>query len=172
MYIFVEWIVNNNKRRDLNMLGINWIELFLRSIPEMLLVVWGIHIIAKKPLDIKKYIFISILLGIVSFLVRELPIYFGVHTIILMILIIGAMVIVGIPLLISIYATLFMSLMFSVSEFLNMLILKLLGISTNINSMEPIRKSLMGIPSLVMLFLFLVIIRYLLRKRGIKNVPD
>lgn len=154
------------------MLGINWIELFLRSIPEMLLVVWGIHIIAKKPLDIKKYIFISILLGIVSFLVRELPIYFGVHTIILMILIIGAMVIVGIPLLISIYATLFMSLMFSVSEFLNMLILKLLGISTNINSMEPIRKSLMGIPSLVMLFLFLVIIRYLLRKRGIKNVPD
>lgn len=172
MYIFVEWIVNNNKRRDVNMLGINWVELFLRSIPEMLLVVWGIHIIAKKPLEIKKYIFISMLLGIVSFLVRELPIYFGVHTIILMILIIGAMVIVGIPLLISIYATLFMSLMFSVSEFLNMLMLKLLGINTNINSMEPIKKSLMGIPSLVMLFLFLVIIRYLLRKRGIKNVPD
>ena len=154
------------------MLKVNWVELFLRGIPEMLLMVWGIHIIARKHLNIKKYFFASIMLGMIAFFVRDLPIYFGVHTIILIILIIVTMVIMGMPVITSIYGTLFMSLLFSLSEFLNMLLLKLFGINTNINSIEPVKKSLMGIPSLIMLFLILVIIRHLLRKRGFKNVPD
>ncbi|KAA8679333.1 hypothetical protein [Clostridium sp. HV4-5-A1G] len=154
------------------MLEINWMEIFLRLIPETFLVIWGIHIIAGRPLDIKKYIFLSFIVSMITFFVRDLPIYFGVHTIIIIILIIVLMVIIGIPLITSIYGTLFMFLMLSLSEFLNMLILKLFGINTNINSMEPIKKSLMGIPSLAILFLAVVIIRYLLIKRRIKNVPD
>lgn len=154
------------------MLEINWMEIFLRLIPEMLLVVWGIYIIAGKPLNIKKYIFLSLILSMITFFVRDLPIYFGVHTLIMAILIIAIMVTAGISLITSIYGTLFMLLLLSISEFLNMLILKLFGINTNINSMEPIKKSLMGIPSLAILFLAVVIIRYLLIKRRIKNVPD
>ncbi|NLU07625.1 MAG: hypothetical protein GXW91_05265 [Clostridiales bacterium] len=154
------------------MLKINWVEIFLRLIPEMFMMVWGIHIIARKPLNIGKCILLSVILGIITFLVRELPIYFGVHTIIIIIFIIIIMVIEGIPMITSIYGTLFMSLMFSLSEFLNMLLLKLFGINININSVEPIKKSLLGIPSLLIIFLVIITIRHLIKKRGIKNVSE
>ncbi|HBC95243.1 MAG TPA: hypothetical protein DC034_00420 [Clostridium sp.] len=155
------------------MLKINWVEIFLRLIPEMLLIVWGIHIIAKKSFDIKKYIFLSFILSIITFLIRDLPIYFGVHTLIMAILIIGTMVFfIRIPIITSIYGTLFMLLLLSISEFLNMLLLNLFKININISSMNPIKKSIFGIPSLIFLFFLIMLTRYLLKKRGIKNVPD
>lgn len=146
------------------MLGVSWIELFLRGIPEMLLMIWGIHVIARKSFDIKKCVSLSIIMSIVIFFIRKLPIYFGIHTIIMIILIIGIMVAVGIPIITSIYGTLFMSLLFSLSEFLNMLLLKLFYTNINVNSMSSIKKSLFGIPSLMILFLFILVIRCLIKK--------
>ncbi|MEY8000427.1 hypothetical protein AB8U03_09515 [Clostridium sp. Mt-5] len=151
------------------MLGVNWIELFLRGIPEMLLMIWGIHMIAKKPFNAKKCIPLSIIMSIIVFFLRELPIYFGVHTLIMLILIISIMVLIGIPIITSIYGTLFMLLILSLSEFLNMLILKLLAININLNSIAPIKKSLLGIPSLIIMLLILMIMKYLLNKRRTKN---
>lgn len=154
------------------MLGVNWIELFFRGIPEMFLVIWGIYIIARKTFNFKKCIFLSTIISIIIFFLRELPIYFGVHTMLTIVLIICVMVAIGISVIVSIYATLLMFLLLSLSEFLNMLLLNLFGINININSMEPIKKSLLGIPSLIILFVLILIMRYLLNKRRTKNVSN
>ncbi|MFL0194368.1 hypothetical protein ACJDU8_02075 [Clostridium sp. WILCCON 0269] len=155
------------------MLKLHWIEIFLRLIPEMFLVIWGISIISRKSLNIKKYILLSIIMGIVTFFTRSLPIYFGVHTIIITILTISIMVIAGIPIIASIYSTLIMCLILSLSEFLNMLILSFLNITVNINTTAPIKKCLLGIPSLIILLLIVLLIRYVLRKsQRCKNVSN
>lgn len=157
------------------MLKLHWIELFLRSIPEMFLVILGITTIAKKSFSIKKYIFLSIIMGSIAFFIRNLPIYFGVHTIIILIFTVIIMVIAGIPIIASIYGTLFIYLILSLSEFLNIFILNLFTINTTIDiiNTNPIKKCLLGTPSLIISFLVIIILRYMLKRREkIKNVSS
>lgn len=155
------------------MLKLHWIEIFLRLIPEMFLVIWGITIISRRSLNIKKHILLSTIMAIITFFIRNLPIYFGIHTIIIIILIITIMVIEGMPIITSIYGTLFIYLILSSSEFLNMLILNQFNITININTINPVKKSLLGIPSLIILFLIVLILNYIITKRGkCKNASD
>jgi hypothetical protein len=155
------------------MLKLQWIEIFLRSTPEMLLMIWGIYVVARKSINMKIYILSSIIMAIVSFFVRMLPIYFGVHTLIIVILTICTMVITGIPIVKAIYGALLMFLILSLSEFLNLAILDLLNINTNIQFTNSIIKSVFGIPSLIIICLFIMTIRYFIkRKEELKNVAD
>lgn len=155
------------------MLRLTWIEFFLRNIPEMFILIWGIHIISRKYFDIPKYIISSIGMAIITFFVRWLPIYFGVHMIINIILIISIMVIIGIHLIEAMYSVLLMFLMLSLSEFLNMIMLRLLNINTSNQILSPFMKCIYGLPSLIILSLFIIIINYLLKmKEGIKDVSN
>ena len=153
------------------MLRLTWIEFFLRSIPEMFILIWGIHVISRKSLDIPKYIFSSIALATITFFVRRLPIYFGVHIFVNIILIISIMVIINIPIIKAIYSTFLIFLILSLAEFLNMIILRLININTSIKFLNPFMKCLYCLPSLMLLLLFIIIINYLLKmKERINNV--
>jgi len=145
------------------MLQLNWIEIFLRNIPEMLLIVWGIHILARKSINMKVYLISSIIMALVNFFVRMLPIYFGVHTLIIVILTICIIAISGIPTGKAIYGTLLMFLILSLSEFINVAILNLLNININSEFTNPIIKSVLGIPSLIIMSLFVLTIRYYIK---------
>ena len=152
------------------MLKTNWIEFFLRNIPETFIVVWGIHVISRKSLDISKYILSSIIIAIVAFFVRWLPIYFGVHTFINIIITISIMVIVGIPVIKSIYSTFIIFFMLFVSELLNMIIFSLLNINTSIEFLNPSMKCLYCLPSLILLLLFIKTVNYLLKIKERTNM--
>jgi hypothetical protein len=155
------------------MLRLTWVEFFLRSIPEMFILIWGIHVISRKSINILKYILLSILAAIITFFVRWLPIYFGVHIIINIILTISIMVIIKIPLIKAIYSTFLIYFILSLGEFLNMIILSLLNINTSIEFLNPFIKCIYCLPSLIFLSLFIIIINYLLKmKEGIKNVSN
>ena len=83
------------------------------------------------------------------------------------------MVITGIPIVKAIYGALLMFLILSLSEFLNLAILDLLNINTNIQFTNSIIKSVFGIPSLIIICLFIMTIRYFIkRKEELKNVAD
>jgi hypothetical protein len=56
--------------------------LFFRSIPESILLCYASYIIINSRVDMKKTVYSGIILGLISYLVRLLPINFGVHTII------------------------------------------------------------------------------------------
>ena len=146
------------------MLKLQWIEIFLRCIPEMLLMVWGIYVLARKSFNMRNYIILSCILGLYSFLVRELPIYFGVHTMIITISVISIMIIQGIPLVTSIYSTLIMLLILIIAETLNKLILSLFNISFVFTHMDPVKKSILTLPSLIILFLSIIIIQNIVKK--------
>ncbi|AWI04567.1 hypothetical protein [Clostridium drakei] len=155
------------------MLKLTWIEFFLRIIPEMFILIWGIHVISRKSFDIPQYILSSILVAILSFFVRWLPIYLGVHMIINITLIISAMVIISIPIMKAIYSTLLMIFILSLSEFLNILILNLLKIDTSLQLLGPVKKCVLEIPSLIITSVFIIIIHYLLKtKEGMKYVSN
>ncbi len=147
------------------MLKLQWIEIFLRCIPEMLLIIWGIYVLARKSFNVRNYIILSCILGLYSFLVRELPIYFGVHTIIITISIISIMIIQGIPLVTSIYSTLAMLLILMIGETLNKLILSLFNISFIFTNIDPVKKSILTLPSLIILFLSIIIIQNIVKKK-------
>lgn len=151
------------------MLKLQWVEIFLRCIPEMLLIIWGVYEIAKRSINMKIYILSSIIMGLVTFFVRMLPIYFGVHTFIIVILIICLMSIIGIPIINAICGSLLMVLILYLSELLNIAILNLFNINICIQFLGPIRKSMLGIPSLVITYLFIITIRYYMKIR-VKNV--
>jgi hypothetical protein len=154
-----------------NMMKVHYIEILLRSIPEALLIILGICVVARKSIDMKIYVFSGIIIGIINFFIRMLPIYFGVHTFIGIVLIICTMVIIGIPIVKSIYGTLLMTLILSLSEFLNIAMLSLLNVNTNIKFTNPVMKSVFGIPSLIITGLFIIIIHYFIkRKEEFKNI--
>ncbi|WPC43885.1 hypothetical protein [Clostridium sp. JS66] len=155
------------------MLKLTWIEFFFRTIPEMFILIWGIHVISRKSFNIPQYVLSSIVVAILSFFVRWLPIYFGVHMILNIIITISIMFIIGIPLIKSVYSTLLMCFILSLSEFLNMLILNLLKINTTIQLLDPVKKCVLEIPSLAITSIFIIIIHYLLKtKEGMKYVSN
>lgn len=151
------------------MLKIHWIEILLRCTPEMFLTIWGVCVFARKSIDSKIYILCSIVMGIIVFCIRRLPIYFGAHTLISAILIICVLAIAGISAIDAIYGTLLMLVLLSLSEVLNIEIINLINVNTSINVLSPIKKSILGIPSLIITALFIIIIRYLTRKMGKKS---
>lgn len=151
------------------MLKLNWIEFFIRAIPETLILIYGIHVISKKCLDIYNYIISSIVISALVFLVRLLPIDFGVHLVISIIIDIAVMFVIGIPLIKAIRSTFLMCFILSLCETLNMIILSRLSIDIDVISSKPLTKCLYGTPSLIFLLLVIILIKHVLKiKEGIK----
>lgn len=130
------------------------IEFSFRGIPEMLITLFGIGIIADKKLCVKKYILLSIVLGYSVFLVRMLPIYFGIHTILATILVISVVYISGVSLIKSIYASLFMISLLSFCEYINLVLLDYFHIDSTLTNISLINRVILTSPSLILYILF------------------
>lgn len=154
------------------MLRLSWIEIFLRLIPEMMLMIWGIHVVCRWTINVKKYVASSIIMGCISFIIRCLPIFFGVHTFIIIVLTICTMIIIGIPLIKAIYGTLLMFTILSFSEFVNIGMLSLLHIDANGEFPSVVKKSICGIPSLIIVIIFIKLIDFILRGVKLKDVNN
>lgn len=130
--------------------------------PESLLVIWGISVIDKTYFTFKKYIISIIVLSLCTFLARTLPIYWGIHVFISIILVTSITFIQGTPLITSLCGTLLMFFILSLSEVFNILLLNVFNIKLNFittNSIiGSIKKCLLGIPSLIIMFLFIRLI--------------
>ena len=63
------------------MLELRPIEFLLRGLPEGFLVVFAIYIFSKTEIDKKKYLITSIIFSLIIYIVRLLPISYGVHMI-------------------------------------------------------------------------------------------
>lgn len=151
------------------MLRLTTIEFFLRLIPEMMIFMWGIYVISREKFKLKNYIFATFILAIITFGVRELPIHYGVHTIINNVLTVCILIIIGIPIIKGVYSTLIMTLLLSLSEILNMLFLKLFSIDSEKLFSNIIIKCILGLPSLIFLAIMIFGIMLYFKKRGGMN---
>lgn len=138
------------------MLKMSFLELFIRLIPESFTMLYLINVLSKEKITIRKYLIISAFVSILVYLVRFLPIYFGIHVIVNIIIYIYVVTVSGIPIVKSIRNTLLAFLILEFCEFINMILLLVFNIEideyTNI-----IFKNLLGSPSLI-LFIFIIII--------------
>ena len=133
--------------------------LFLRCIVEVFIVNFMIYTLSKRSINNTNYYIVSILSSVLTYVVRLLPIYYGVHIVINLITFISIMTILGIPLIKSIKNTLITFTILEFSEILNLIILIILD-NKFWEDNEIYIKGSLGIPSLIFLFLSAVILKY------------
>jgi len=148
------------------MLKLEPIEFFLRAIPEGLLIILGIYVLSKTSIDKRKYLVSSIVYAITIFCIRLLPINYGVHTIlILLFLVLLTIIYIKIDVILTMRSALIVFLLQFISEGINVFILQLIpNINLDKLFLNPVSKTLLGIPSL-MLLAIIIYIFYILDKR-------
>lgn len=156
------------------MIEITIMELILRTIPESFLLILGGCLISRKSIDNKSYFISSILFAISTYLVRMLPIQFGVHTIlIIMIFILINTSLNKIPIRKAISSSLISIIILSICESINLFILNYLKVDMQAIITRPLLKTLYFMPSLA-LFALIILIFYMIiyrnKKEGSKNV--
>ena len=152
------------------MLRLTGFEFVVRLIPEAFILIFAMAALSNTKLKINRYIISSLLFGVYVYIGRMLPINYGVHTILdLVVMIIIMSIINKADIILAIKSSLITTIVLLISEGLNMTVLswifkeRLESIVTN-----TILKTIYGFPSLV-LFTIITIIYYL-RKRKVRYV--
>lgn len=149
------------------------IEFFLRLIPEAFILILAGYAFSSKRVEKKLFCISSILLAVATYLIRMLPIHFGVHTIILLVIyVIVSVNINKIDIIKAISAGLVSSIVLFFSEWLNVFVLtKVLKIDIDTIFKSPIRKSVYLLPSMMLFVLMVILVFYInvLRKKGRKK---
>ncbi|MBV7273229.1 hypothetical protein JMF89_02530 [Clostridiaceae bacterium UIB06] len=149
-------------------------ELFLRLIPECFLFILGSYVIANIRIKKSSYFASSILFAIGAYLIRMLPIHFGIHTgISIMLYILLATFLNKIPIKDAISASMLWTITLSACEALNAYILNCLKLNMQSILNNPLVKVLYFTPSLIMFSLAILLANILIsksEKEGSKNV--
>lgn len=153
------------------MLALTSFELIGRTIPEAFIFIFATYVFSNTKLDAKRYIISSVLLGICIYFVRKLPINYGVHTILNIIIqssIITAISKIAIVKVIR--SAIISALSLFILEAFNILILSLIFKEQLQELMlNPTSKIIYGSPSLIC-FVVIIVSYYHVNKRGkIKN---
>ena len=133
------------------MLKLTLLELFLRGLPEGFLLIFAVYVFSKAVIDKKRYITSSIIYVIAVYLIRLLPIQYGVHTILsIIVIIVLAVNISKISIIKSIQACIMAMIFVFVCEGINMIIIKYIFKADIVHILsEPSLKILYSIPSLL-----------------------
>ena len=128
------------------MLQLKPIEFVLRALPEGFLVILAIYIFSKTKIDKIKYLITSIIFSVTTYTVRYLPINYGVHMVLSVLLLLFIIVSYNkIDVVSSIKSIIFIYLIQFISEAINVLILTFMNIDLNIQFENPIWKSTIGL---------------------------
>lgn len=152
------------------MLKVSIFEFFFRAIPEVLLLIFSIYIFSFKNINVKRLLFSGIVLSIISWLIRLLPILPGVHTLILIpIFVLFANVVNEITLIKSVSSTVLSIITLSICEIINVYILTyVFHINTEVVFENDVLKTFYGIISLVLYLGICLLIYFTIYKKRIK----
>ncbi|MBU3101172.1 MULTISPECIES: hypothetical protein [Clostridium] len=157
------------------MLRLTLLYVFLRILPEEFLVIFAVHVFSKTVINVKKYIISSIFFIIAVYLIRLLPIQYGIHTIIAVVVVIVLTININkISIIKSIQASIMTIILEFVCEGANVFIIQYIfkaDVRYVLN--DPSLKILYGIPSLL---IFAAIVSmyyvYLVKNKKLKEVID
>ena len=149
------------------MLKLSMFEFIFRSIPEAFVFMFAIYSFSKTIVDKKKYLLSVILLGMSVFVIRMLPINYGVHTILNIIMtIIITCAISKIDILKSIKASIAMIIILFICEGLNVAILSIIfGSKLEQVLSNTVMKTIYGLPSLALFGIIISVYYMTLKKR-------
>ena len=151
------------------MLKLQPIEFFLRTIPEGFLFIFAIYAFSQLNtelnIDRKKYIISSLLFSASVYIIRLLPINYGVHMILsVLVLLFISIVYNKIDAIQSIKSIIILYIIQLISEAVNILLLNLMNLDLDKLFKDPIKKSILGLPSLL-ITLTIIVIFYLINKK-------
>lgn len=155
------------------MLRLTVLEFFLRLIPEGFLFILGSYVFAHKKIEKKSYFASSMLFAIGIYLIRMLPIHFGVHTIIVIMLYILLITALNkIPIMKAISSSMLWIVTLAACESLNALILSYLKVDMQLTLNAIPMKMLYFAPSLVLFALIIVLVHILICKNKKEGFGD
>lgn len=140
-------------------LQLSFFEFLCRTIPEALLFILAIYIFSGVKFKVKRFLLSSFILAIITFLVRMLPISYGIHIMLNIIVFFSIQnLIIKINITDSIKYSILTAILMSICEGFNVGFLKIF----NVNRIEeifnnPILKTLYGVPSLIIFLIVLLI---------------
>lgn len=148
------------------MLKISFLELFLRAIPESFLIIYLIYLMSGQEFYRSKYIVSSCLFSISIYLIRFLPIHFGIHFILnTMVLILLCILVNDLSIQKSIGCGLISMTTLAFCELGNLLFLKsFLEINIEISMDSPLKRVEYFMPSLVLLLIIVLIVYKFINK--------
>lgn len=149
------------------MLRISLFEFFVRAIPEEFFFVLAIHAFSKTAIDLKKYLFSGTLASIMIYLIRSLPIQYGVHTLLgLIMLIVVVTSINKIDIITAIRGGITSFILCFILEGINVSFIQfVLKKDLNLILSNPITKTLAGLPSLIAFGIVVIAYYYRLKKK-------
>lgn len=155
------------------MLRLSIFEFFLRAIPESFLFVLAGYVFTETTINTNKYLISSILLSIAAYVIRLLPIQYGVNAIISLIVLIVLLVSLNkIDIIKSIKVAIFIVILESTFEAIDVFIIRdFLKQDLNVVSSNPSLKIIYEMPSLL-LFGLSTILYYIIfsrKRREIRN---
>jgi branched-subunit amino acid transport protein AzlD len=139
-----------------------------RLVPEAFLVLYSIYKLTNTKVNTQKIFLSSIIAGIIVFIIRLLPIHFGVHTILgIMLYIFLAVKLNKIELHKAITTALVLEILLFVSDFILIIVYsKLFKFSTEALVGKTWLSAIAGIPSLFLFYMMVLIILFFKRKRA------
>lgn len=139
---------------------------FLQSMSFVL----GVHAFTKNKIIKSTFIICTVIFMIATYLIRLLPIHFGVHTLLSLILLIFlSLYILKFPIYSCVKATLFSTVILLMTEAVNIVFLNIVFDKQRfLEFMEdPILKSIAGIPGNILFFVVIVILyKYLTKEKS------
>lgn len=154
------------------MLKISLFEFIVRGIPEEFISVLGVHAFTKTGINLKRYLLSGTLFWVLAYLIRLLPIQYGINTILSVIILIALTTLINnIDIIKSIRATIIIFILEFAFEGINLLIIQLI-LRNDLKKVmsDPVLTTLYGLPSTVLLVIFIIAyyIR-LIRRKELKN---
>lgn len=158
------------------MLKLTALEFLLRTIPESFLAVLISYLFTNRSIQKKPYVISSLLFAVTTYLVRLLPIEFGVHSLISFSLYIPICVLVSkIPINKAIFSIMCTGIFLLFCEWVNVIILvDILKVDVQAVLASPVLKIVYLLPSLI-LFALLVLLLYRytkFKKERLENVSN
>lgn len=157
------------------MFKFSWIEFILRSIPEGFLFIFAAYAFTKSAVNPKKYIMSSVIYGILAYAIRFLPIQYGVHSILNIIVIIAIMIFVNkVDTIKAIQAAIIVMILGFVSEGINVFIIQtILKKNLEVIFNNVTLKTLYGVPSLIIYGIIVALYYFrLLKRKELRYISD
>lgn len=141
------------------MLKVTLIECILRGLPETILFVWAMYLLNDTPMKYIRIIFTAIIITIIIFIIRLLPINLGINSFLAIILLIYLNIVINkFTIKQSISTTILIFAIEYFAEMINMIVLQFLKLDVNTLFKDPMNKVLYSSPSLVLLIIIVLII--------------
>lgn len=149
------------------MLKLQPIEFFLRTIPEGFLFIFAIYVFSQINITRKNYIISSLVFSSSVYIIRLLPINYGVHMILsVLVLLFISIVYNKVEAIQSVKSIIILYMIQLISEAVNVLLLNLMKLDLDKLFKNPIKKSILGLPSLLITLIIIVIFYLINKKRG------